>query len=215
MNWSCGAGGNARCNEVTSFRDKGPHKTQQSLFSVLISEVGDKAFFEEGPLGQERYTALNSGQAAGGTFLDIKRRSSRTSNTDGIYAVTDQTPQLSFGTSPIACVSGKDNGCFFGDGQSYNSNITGAPSTAIISTDDPCKSQSLSGCLNNMELGVMHSMAQTTNAANPEYSMGTFYQGIIQQQQKDSYDNSVDAINLSGNNSWRSDKPQLQILGVE
>ena len=50
----------------------------------------------------------------------------------------------------------------------------------------------------------MHSMAQTTNAVNPEYSIGTFYQGIIQQQQKDSNDNLVDAINLSGNNSWRS-----------
>ena len=205
MNWSCGAGGTARCNEVTSSRDSGPHKTQQSLFSVLISEVGDKAFFEEGPLEQGRYTALNSGQVMQGEhFWTYKRRSSRTTSTDGIYAVTDQTPQLSFGTSPIACVSGKDNGCFFGDGQSYDSNIAGAPSTAIISTDDPCKAQSLSGCLNNMELGVMHSMAQTTNDANPEYSIGTFYQGIIQQQQKDSNDNSVDAINLSGSNSWRS-----------
>ena len=49
MNWSCGAGGVARCNEATSSRVDGPHKTQQSLFSVVISEVGDKVFFEEGP----------------------------------------------------------------------------------------------------------------------------------------------------------------------
>ena len=154
MNWSCGAGGMARCNETTSFRDSGPHKTQQSLFSVLISVVGDKVFFEEGPSGQERYTALNSGQVMQGEhFWTYKRRSSRTTDSDGTYALTDSTPQLSFGTSPIACVSGKDNGCFFGDGQSYNSSTAGAPSTAIISTDDPCKSQSLTGCLNNMELG--------------------------------------------------------------
>ena len=132
------------------------------------------------------------------TYKDALKRA----NTDGIYAVTDQTPQLSFGTSPIACVSGKDNGCFFGDGQSYNSNITGAPSTAIMSTDDPCKSQSLSGCLNNMELGVMHS----AQLLMPQLRIfnGHLLSGIIQQQQKDSYDNSVDAINLSGNNSWRS-----------
>ena len=50
MNWSCGAGGAAKCNEDTSLRVDGPHKTQQSLLSVLIAEVGDKVFFEEGPL---------------------------------------------------------------------------------------------------------------------------------------------------------------------
>ena len=31
MNWSCGAGGAAKCNEDTSLRVDGPHKTQQSL----------------------------------------------------------------------------------------------------------------------------------------------------------------------------------------
>ena len=45
--------------------------------------------------------------------------------------------------------------------------------------------------------------------------MGTFYQGIIQQQQRDSNDNLVDAINLSGAIVGDQDKLQLQITGVE
>ena len=140
MNWSCGSGGLARCNEDTSSRIYGPHKTQQSLFSVLISEVGDKVFFEESPdgTGQDRYTALNSGQVMQGEhFWSYKRRSGRTISSDGEFAISDDSPQLTFGVSPIACVSGKDNGCFFGDGQTYDSGIVGAPSAAIISTDDP------------------------------------------------------------------------------
>ena len=56
MNWSCGSGGDGRCNEATSSRIDGPHKTQQSLLSVLIAEVGDKVFFEEGQIGQDRVT---------------------------------------------------------------------------------------------------------------------------------------------------------------
>ena len=209
MNWSCGAGGSARCNEPTSARSYGPHKTQQSLFSVLIAEVGDKLFFEEGPLGsnQDRYTGLLSGQVMQGEhFWSYKRRSARTLTTDGEYASLDATPQLSFGVNPIACVSGKDNGCFFGNGQSYNSNSAGAPSVAIISTDDPCHSKLISGCLNDMDLGIMHSMTESTDPSNPKYKAGTFYQGIVQQKQIDSNNNLVDAINLEGSNSWRSEQ---------
>ncbi|MDC2965379.1 cadherin repeat domain-containing protein, partial [Gammaproteobacteria bacterium] len=205
MNWSCGSGGDGRCNEATSSRIDGPHKTQQSLLSVLIAEVGDKVFFEEGQIGQDRYTALNSGQVMQGEhFWSYKRRSGRTISSDGEFAVTDSSPQLTFGISPIACVSGKDNGCFFGDGQSFDSSTLGAPSTAIISTDDPCHSKFISGCLNDMDLGVMHSMAETTDETNPEYKVGTFYQGIVQQKQRDTNNNLVDAINLKGTDSWRS-----------
>ncbi len=95
---------------------------------------------------------------------------------------------------------------FFGDGQSFDSNTLGAPSTAIISTDDPCHSKFISGCLSDMDLGVMHSMAETTDETNPEYKVGTFYQGIIQQKQRDTKNNLVDAINLKGTDSWRSGK---------
>ena len=207
MNWSCGAGGAAKCNEDTSLRVDGPHKTQQSLLSVLIAEVGDKVFFEEGPLGsnQERYSGLNSGQVMQGEhYWSYKRRSARTTQSDGDFAFIDTSPQLTFGISPIACVSGKDNGCFFGDNQSFDSNLSGAPSTAIISTDDPCHASSVSGCLNDMDLGIMHSMSETTDPTNPEYKVGTFYQGIVQQKQKDANNNLVDAINLEGSNSWRS-----------
>ena len=49
MNWSCGDGGNVRCNQAYASKDAGPHKTQQSLFSVLIEEVGSKTFFQDTP----------------------------------------------------------------------------------------------------------------------------------------------------------------------
>ena len=129
-------------------------------------------------------------------YWSYKRRSARTTQSDGDFAFNDTSPQLTFGISPIACVSGKDNGCFFGDNQSFDSNISGAPSTAIISTDDPCHASSVSGCLNDMDLGIMHSMSETTDPTNPEYKVGTFYQGIVQQKQKDANNNLVDAINL-------------------
>ena len=54
-----------------------------------------------------------------------------------------------------------------------------------------------------MKLGVMHSMEATTNQNDPHYKTGTFYQGIVQQQQRLD-DTFVDAINLSGTNSWRA-----------
>ena len=54
-----------------------------------------------------------------------------------------------------------------------------------------------------MKLGVMHSMEATTNQNDPHYKTGTFYQGIVQQQQRLG-DTFVDAINLSGDDSWRS-----------
>jgi len=148
INWSCGSGGSAKCNEATASRENGPHKTQQSLLSVLISEVGDKVFFETGSRGSEEdgYIALNSGQVLQGNhFWSYKRRSARTASGDGSYAANDPTPQITFGASPIACVSGKDNGCFFGDSQSYGSSSFGAPSAAIISTDDPCHSKYITG----------------------------------------------------------------------
>ena len=207
INWSCGSGGSAKCNEATASRENGPHKTQQSLLSVLISEVGDKVFFETGSRGSEEdgYTALNSGQVMQGDhFWSYKRRSARTSSSDGNYAVNDSTPQITFGASPIACVSGKDNGCFFGDSQSYDSSTFGAPSAAIISTDDPCHSEYITGCSDVMDLGVMHSMSTSNNENSPEYKAGTFYQGIVQQKQKDASNNLVDSINLKGSNSWQS-----------
>ena len=34
---------------------------------------------------------------------------------------------IEFGLNPIACHSGTDNGCFFGDGQSPDSSTIGAP----------------------------------------------------------------------------------------
>ena len=40
-------GVDVRCNEAYAAKDAGPHKTQQSLFSVLIAEVGSKTFFQD------------------------------------------------------------------------------------------------------------------------------------------------------------------------
>ena len=93
---------------------------------------------------------------------------------------------------------------FFGDSQSYDSSTFGAPSAAIISTDDPCHSEYITGCSDVMDLGVMHSMSTSNNANSPEYKAGTFYQGIVQQKQKDASNNLVDSINLKGSNSWQS-----------
>ena len=52
----------------------------------------------------------------------------------------------------------------------------------------------------------MHSMSETVNPNDPKYETGTFYQGIVQQKQKDVNDNLVDAINLKGSNSWQSNQ---------
>ncbi len=202
LNWSCGNAGSARCGEDGGAYEVGPHKSQQSLLSVLISEVGDKMYFGD------NYSALSSGQVLEGDhYWSYKRRSARNSISDGIYASTDETPQLTFGINPISCISGVENGCFFGDDKSYDSNIIGAPSTAIISTSDPCEMDLHTKCRNTlgeMELGVMHSMAQTTDSSDPKYKTGTFYQGIVHQQQINAQNTLVDAINLSGSNSWRS-----------
>ena len=112
---------------------------------------------------------------------------------------------MTFGINPISCISGQNNGCFFGDDQGYASSTLGAPSTAIVSTSDPCVGTYSGGCRegSNMKLGVMHSMEATTNPSDPHYKTGTFYQGIVQQQQRLD-DTFVDAINLSGSNSWRA-----------
>ena len=54
-----------------------------------------------------------------------------------------------------------------------------------------------------MDLGVMHSMEESTNANDPEYKTGTFIKVSFCKQQR--LDNDfVDAINLKGSNSWRA-----------
>ena len=146
-------------------------------------------------------------------YWSYKRRDGRTSQTDGEYAGTQSATQIAFGINPIACVSGPDNGCFFGDNQAVSSPVIGAPSTAIVSTSDPCSSfgvTSQNGCAQttstqNMELGVMYSMeANDYNVIDKQnYKTETFYQGIAHQKQFDGTD-YVDAINLDGVNSWRS-----------
>ena len=203
MNWSCGHMGITKCGEPGShngvaFTGGKTNEQQQSLFSVLIAEVGDKTFFPG------EYWDLASGTVMQGEhYWSYKRRSGRTTTTDGEYATTDATPQLTFGLNPISCISGQNNGCFFGDDQDHTSSTLGAPSSAIVTTSDPCESSHARGCNPGMDLGVMHSMEATTNANDPHYKTGTFYQGIVQQQQR--LDNDfVDAINLSGSNSWRS-----------
>ena len=213
MNWSCGDGGNVRCNEAYAAKDAGPHKTQQSLFSVLIAEVGSKTFFQDTknytPSTRHHYDGYGQGHVMRGEhYWSYKRRSGRTTTTDGAYATTDASPQLSFGLTPIACHSGTDNGCFFGDGQSPDSSTIGAPQVAVVSNSDSCIHGSLPGmgCAgNHHHPGVMHSMAESTNPTDPEWRTGSFNQGIVLQKQRDANDNLVEAINLEGaTNSWRA-----------
>ena len=50
MNWSCGHMGVTKCGESGTYNGVGftagkTNERQQSLFSVLIAEVGDKTFF--------------------------------------------------------------------------------------------------------------------------------------------------------------------------
>ena len=213
MNWSCGDGGNVRCNEAYAAKDAGPHKTQQSLFSVLIAEVGSKTFFQDTknytPSTRHHYDGYGQGHVMRGEhYWSYKRRSGRTTSTDGAYATTDASPQLSFGLTPIACHSGTDNGCFFGDGQSPDSSTIGAPQVAVVSNSDSCIHGSLPGmgCAgNHHHPGVMHSMAESTTPTEPEWQIGSFNQGIVLQKQRDANDNLVEAINLEGaTNSWRA-----------
>ena len=100
MNWSCGDGGSVRCNQPSNAKDAGPHKTQQSLFSVLIAEVGSKTFFQDQTQSLqelESYDGYAQGHVMRGEhYWSYKRRSGRTTTTDGAYATTDASPQLSF-----------------------------------------------------------------------------------------------------------------------
>ena len=210
INWSCGTG--LGCGLDSPNKSGAPHNSQQSIFSIVITDVGDKSDFSTNSAG---YSDNATGQVMDGQhYWSYKRRDGRTSSTDGEYAGTQTSPQIAFGINPIACVSGPDNGCFFGDNQSEGSIIAGAPSTAIISTSDPCSASGYAdglGCdlvgsnAKNMELGVMYSMEanNSNNINNQIYKTETFYQGIAQQKQYDG-SNYVDAINLEGSNSWRS-----------
>jgi len=210
INWSCGNG--EACGQDSSNKSGAPHNSQQSFFSVLIADVGDKSYFSDS--NSSGYAALQTGPVIDGQhYWSYKRRDGRTTTTDGAYAGNNQSPQIAFGINPIACVSGPDNGCFFGDNQNLSSGVVGAPSTAIITTSDPCSGfgkELAMGCgqaegIKNMELGVMYSME--ANSSKDLYDQGykteTFYQGIAQQKQYDG-SNYVDAINLNGTNSWRS-----------
>ena len=211
MNWSCGDGGSVRCNQPYNAKDAGPHKTQQSLFSVLIAEVGSKTFFQDQTQSLqelESYDGYAQGHVMRGEhYWSYKRRSGRTTTTDGAYATTDASPQLSFGQNPINCHSGVDNGCFFGDGQSPDSATIGAPQAAVVTTSDSCKHGLIpgNGCNSYHNPGVMHSMAETTDPTDPEWKVGSFNQGIVLQKQRDANNNLVEAINLEGaSNSWRA-----------
>ena len=211
LNWSCGTG--KPCGEWTTNKTGSPHDSQQSLFSVLVVDSGDKSDFAVNG-NFAGYSASSTGTVVDGShYWSYKRRDGRTSQTDGEYAGTQSATQIAFGINPIACVSGPDNGCFFGDNQAVSSPVIGAPSTAIVSTSDPCSSfgvTSQNGCAQttstqNMELGVMYSMeANDYNVIDKQnYKTETFYQGIAHQKQFDGTD-YVDAINLDGVNSWRS-----------
>ena len=210
INWSCGS--MTKCGSPDPRRstpevNKGPHETQQSFFSVLIADVGDKKdFYKDG-----NYPFSLSGPVIQGDhYWSYMRRSDRTVQKDGIYATESSSPQITFGINPISCISGPDNGCFFGDNEDFSSNNNSAPSTAIISTDDPCgNTKELIDCSQGghgtMDLGVMYSMSENNSeiSDNLVYKTETFYQGITKQKQ---YDGSqyVDSINLEGQNSWRS-----------
>ena len=216
LNWSCGTG--KPCGEFTANKTGAPHNSQQSLFSVLIVDAGDKSHFDN-----QSYQKKSNGPIVDGKhFWSYKRRDGRTTTTDGAYAGAEKSTQIAFGINPIACASGPDNGCFFGDNQSVAAaeSFPKAPATAIITTSDPCSSLTGSsvngfgsmGCdqgmptgNKTMELGVMYSMeANTSNViGDQKYKTETFYQGIVKQKQYDG-SNYVDSINLNGSNSWRT-----------
>ena len=207
LNWSCGNLGKCSSDLPSHGISRGPHSSQQSFFSVLVSEVGDKSdFYMNG-----KYSSSETGQVLQGDhYWSYKRRSSRTTSLDGEFSSSSSSPQITFGVNPIACISGPDNGCFFGDNKPGTNNI-GAPATAIVTTHDPCsESNYYLGCTDepgtNMKLGVMYSMEKNTSdlESNLNYETETFYQGIVQQKQ---YDGSsyVDSIDLNGSgNTWRT-----------
>ena len=67
-------------------------------------------------------------------YWSYKRRSGRTTTTDGAIRNDRCFAAIDFWVNPIACHSGTDNGCFFGDDQSPDSSTIGAPQVAVVST---------------------------------------------------------------------------------
>ena len=186
LNWSCGTG--KPCGEWTNNKSGAPHNSQQSLFSVLVVDSGDKSDFAlDG--NYSGYSASSTGTVIDGShYWSYKRRDGRTIETDGEYAGAQKATQVAFGINPIACVSGPDNGCFLETIKKHSSTI-GAPSTVIITTSDPCSSfglflkmDVLKLATENMELGVMYSMeANDSNAIDRQNYKRNFYQGITHQ----------------------------------
>ena len=90
--------GLSKCGESGTYGNVGftagrTNERQQSFFSVLIAEVGDKTFFPDD------YFDMATGLVMQGEhYWSYSRRSSRNTTTDGLYATTDfdAPPQLTF-----------------------------------------------------------------------------------------------------------------------
>ena len=123
LNWSCGVIAYAcHYGPVGTDTSVAPHHSQQSLFSVLVVDSGDKSDFATSQTSSAGYSVSSTGTVIDGShYWSYKRRDGRTTTTDGEYAGAQKAPQIAFGINPIACVSGPDNGCFFGDNQGANS----------------------------------------------------------------------------------------------
>ena len=103
------------------------------MFSVLISESGDKSDFYA--LGE--YSLASTGQVVmGDHYWSYLRRSGKSTQKDGIYATNSQTPQISFGINPIACISGQIMDVFLEIILKLILSL-GAPLRHYL-TDDPC-----------------------------------------------------------------------------
>ena len=105
--------GVTKCGESGTYNSVGftagkTNERQQSLFSVLIAEVGDKTFFPA-----DYFDMATGAVMQGEHYWSYSRRSGRTTTSDGAYATTDAVPQVTFGINPISCISGQNNGCFF------------------------------------------------------------------------------------------------------
>ena len=74
---------------------------------------------------------------------------------------------VTYGTSPIECVTSSESGCFWGNGSSNSSpSNREKPGGAMISTSDPYKS-------GNMTLGVNY------NSNDDTFSTGTFNMAAV------------------------------------
>ena len=192
---------NFNCESESSCSSAKPSfSTQSSYLSILLSDTDSRSNMSGYNLGD---TGLS---ISGSQYFSYQRKSARNTTNDGELATSFDTPQISFGITPISCASSSDYGCFWGNTSSSNNWET--PTGAMITSSDPYRAQTNSQLGGDMNLGVMYAMSQNNskNSSEKNYQLGTFNQAIVKQKQIDESGAIVESTSLDdSSNSWRSE----------